>query len=67
MTKNQRHHTWPRKWRNRQNGTTEIKMVNGKAHRLFHQLVSDMHPIDAIQYLVENFLPSNITVEVRYK
>ncbi len=61
----QRHHTYPHKWRHKQNGTTEVKMVNGKKHRAWHILVGDMNPRQALQYLAENFLPSNLQISVR--
>ncbi len=61
----QRHHAYPRKWRYKNKGTTEIKMVEGKKHRAYHLLCGDMHPIEALKYIVENFLPSNIEVNAR--
>lgn len=66
MGKKQRHHVFPRRWRNKENGTHEVKFVEGKKHRLFHQLTGDMSPEQAIKYIAETFLPSNIKVEVRY-
>ncbi len=40
-------------------------MVEGKKHRAYHLLCGDMHPIEALKYIVENFLPSNIEVNAR--
>jgi len=62
MSKNQKHHVYPHKHRHK--GTTEIKYVKGWEHRLWHMLVSDMHPADAIRYLADKFLPSEYRVEV---
>ena len=50
-----RHHVYSK--RHRQYGT-ETKTVLISEHQAYHEISKDMHPVDALCYIIRNFLPT---------
>ena len=50
-----RHHVFSKKYRKY---GTETKIVLISEHRAFHEISKNMHPADALCYIIRNFMPT---------
>jgi len=52
-----RHHPYPKKYRKL---GAETKRVDVREHQAYHQLVGDKDPINALCYIILNFMPDEM-------
>lgn len=56
-----RHHVYPKKCRK---GRTETKDINFHEHQSWHNLVYNMSPEEALEFIAIRFLPSSLEEEI---